>query len=158
MGSAIFEPRRVRRSPLLYSGSRDLESSRGADEPKRAEGNAGSVIQNQELIEAAKSQPGMSSGDFNIFEWSAYGVGVVVATLSAIVVKFWYAIEGKNAKDITLLMEINNRLEKEIEDMRRAQAKSDVEAALLRQENAVLKERIHELEQRLANYERGHGA
>jgi regulator of replication initiation timing len=55
-------------------------------------------------------------------------------------------------------MEINNRLEREIEDMRRAQAKSDVEAALLRQENAVLKERIHELEQRLANYERGHGA
>jgi hypothetical protein len=116
------------------------------------------VIQNEKIAEAAGHAPGMSSGDFNIFEWSAYGVGVVVATLSAIVVKFWYAIEGKNAKDITLLMEINNRLEKEIEDMRRAQAKSDVEAALLRQENAVLKERIHELEQRLANYERGHGA
>jgi hypothetical protein len=116
------------------------------------------VIQNQELIEAAKAQPGMSSGDFNIFEWSAYGVGVVVATLSAIVVKFWYAIEGKNAKDITVLMEINGRLEKEIEDMRRAQAKNDVDAALLRQENALLKDRIRELEQRLSRYEQGHGA
>jgi len=113
-------------------------------------------MQGEKIVEAAKSQPGMSSGDFDIFEWSAYGVGVVVATLSAIVVKFWYAIEGKNAKDITLLMAINDRLEKEIEEMRRAQSKSDVETALLRQENAVLKEQVHTLEQRLLRYEQSH--
>jgi hypothetical protein len=112
------------------------------------------MIQN-EIAEAAKNQPGMSSGNFDVFEWSAYGVGVVVATLSAVVVKFWYAIEGKNSKDIAMLVSVNERLEKEIEDMRRVQAKCDVETALLRQENALLKQQINTLEQRLSRYEQG---
>jgi hypothetical protein len=52
-------------------------------------------------------------------------------------------------------MSVNERLEKEIEDMRRVQAKCDVETALLRQENALLKQQINTLEQRLSRYEQG---
>jgi hypothetical protein len=131
---------------------------RGTHEPKRAQGDAGAVIDPPEIIEAARSQPGMSSGDFNIFEWVAYGVGVVVAGLSAVVVKLWYSAEGKNAKDITILMAINDRLEKEIGEMRRVQLSMTAQNAALENENANLKERVRELEQRLQRYEQGHGA
>ena len=115
-------------------------------------------MQGERIVEAAAHQPGMSSGDFNIFEWSAYAVGVVVATLSAVVVKLWYAAEGKNAKDITILMAINERLEKEIGEMRRVQLSMTAQNAALENENANLKERIRDLEQRLSRYENGHGA
>jgi hypothetical protein len=114
-------------------------------------------MQGERIVEAAAHQPGTSAG-FDLQEWALWGVGIVVTTLAGIVGFFYRAIETRNAKDIQTLIAINDRLEKEIAETKRAQAKSDVETALLRQENAVLKERIHELEQRLANYERGHGA
>jgi hypothetical protein len=66
------------------------------------------VIDPPEIIEAARSQPGMSSGDFNIFE--------------------------------------------------RVQLSMTAQNAALENENANLKERVRELEQRLQRYEQGHGA
>lgn len=115
-------------------------------------------MQGERIVEAATNQPGMSSGGFDLQEWVMWCVGIVVTTLAGLVGFFYRAIETRNARDIQTLMSINDRLEKEIAETKQAQAKSDVETALLRQENADLKRQVHTLEQRLSKYENGHGA
>jgi hypothetical protein len=98
----------------------------------------------------------MSGGGFDLQEWSAWGIGIVVTTLAGIVATFWKIIENRNAKDIAMLMAINDRLEKEMGEMRRSQLTMTAENAVLRNENAILKESLHNLEQRLSRYEQGH--
>jgi predicted RNase H-like nuclease (RuvC/YqgF family) len=100
----------------------------------------------------------MSSGGFDPWEWGAWGIGIVVTTLAGIVATFWKIIENRNAKDIAALTLINERLEKEMAEMRRTQLTMTAENATLKAENATLKEMIHNLEQRLQRYEQGHGA
>ena len=112
----------------------------------------------EHIAEAAKHQPGMTSGTFDPWEWGAWGIGIVVTTLAGIVATFWKIIENRNAKDIASLMLINDRLEKEMGEMQRSQVALSVENAVLKNENATLKEMLHNLEQRLSRYENGHGA
>jgi hypothetical protein len=116
------------------------------------------VIQNERIVEAATHQPGMSSGGFDLGEWLLWGVGIVVTTLAGIVGFFYRSIETRNAKDIATLTVINERLEKEMSEMRRSQLTMTAENATLKAENATLKEMIHNLEQRITRYEQGHGA
>jgi hypothetical protein len=130
---------------------------RGTHEPGGAEGDARPVIQNKDLIEAT-TQPGMSSGQFDAWEWGAWGVGIVVTTLAGIVGFFYRAIETRNAKDIQMLTMINERLSKEVEELQRSQMTISIENAVLKQENTTLKAKVESLEQRLYRYEQGHGA
>ena len=134
-----------------------MESSRGAHEPKRAEGDARDVMQNKDLIEAS-TQPGMSSGSFDAWEWGAWGIGIVVTTLAGIVGFFYRAIETRNAKDIQALTLMNERLTKEIEELQRSHMTIAIENAVLKQENTTLKAKVQSLEERLFRYEQGHGA
>lgn len=115
-------------------------------------------MQGERIVEAATNQPGMASGGFDPWEWGAWGIGVVVTTLAGLVGFFYRSIETRNAKDIAALTVINERLEKEMAEMRRSQSTMAIENAILKTENATLKEMIHNLEQRLQRYENGHGA
>lgn len=110
------------------------------------------MIENQEVIEAV-SKP--HDGASILWQYIVGGVAIVVGTLSGLVGMFYRSIETRNAKDIAALTALNEKLAREIEDLKKSQSNLMVENAVLKSENQTLRDEVRSLESRLTRYEQG---
>ena len=110
-----------------------------------------------DLADAAH-QPGMSTGSFDVWEWSAWGIGIVVTTLAGIVAMFWRAIENRNAADIKALKEQCEKLQKELNEVNGKLVVLMVTNQRLESEKAAAVQSASELKMLVDQYRRDHSS